>query len=414
VSAMTGEVSEQACRLYTRRLVHAAGSGLPAAKAVAEGRRAALLATPVPGEQLDWAMPTLFTARSVGPGFRLIDPAEPRKVMRLADELGLRKRPVFIGRDDILRRAGDLFDPDPDRSLGFIGLTREGMLAGLGGTRLLREIGLSLLRAGHVPVFLGPYDDRNAPRSLRAVVAEILGLAVKLATTQGVPLPALSLLGTSACGAGAGGAGAGGFADVLTALRALRHNPGPPLDPEITRLALSADLAALAAGMTSVGPPFGPHTRVVVLADSLHQWAGAVDDLIMIFSASGLGTVQHPVPVIATYSLASGMGPALKTFTEDHVGPGFAFPPLGPLTDAEASMGFQWVLLHPWKPEYQKVYVCRGGAHEKLIENLRVLRGLPGSVDQELYLVAEILESYGTLVSADDDGVYRQYESRFA
>jgi hypothetical protein len=400
VSAMTGEVSEQACRLYTRRFVHAASGGLPAAKAVAQGRRAALLATPVPGEQLDWAMPALFTARSVGPGFRLIDPDEPRKVLRLAGELGLRKHPVFIGRDDILRLLGGLFDADPDRSLGFIGITREGLLTGLGGTRLLREIGLSLLRAGHVPVFLGPYDDRNAPASLRAVVAEILRRAVKLAVALGISLPGFQLLET------------GADSDIHTVLRQFRTDSAP-LDPDSTKSRLGSDLAALAARMTEAGPPFGSHTHVVVLADSLHHWAGAVEDLIEMFSASGLGTGQHPVPVIATYSLTSVMGPALKTFTEDNVGPGFAFPPLEPLTDAEASVGFQWVLLHQWHPEYRKLYVCPGSGHEDLVRDLRTLRGRPEAVDEQLYMLAQILENRGFLVSADDEGVYRQYESRY-
>lgn len=400
VSAMTGEVGEQACRLYTRRFVQAARGGLPAAKAVAQGRRAALLATPVPGEQLDWAMPTLFTARSVEPGFRLIDPAEPRKILRLADELGLRKLPVFIGRDDILRLLGNLFDPDPDRSLGFIGITREGLLTGLGGTRLLREVGLGLLRAGHVPAFLGPYDDRNAPTSLRVVVAEILRRAVKLATTQGVTLPGFQLLGTHP------------DSDVHAALREFRGNSAP-LDPDSTTSRLGGDLAALAAAMNTAGAPFSSQTRVVVLADSLHHWAGAVQDLIEMFSASGLGTVRHPVPVIATYSLTSVMGPALKTFTEDNVGPGFAFPPLEPLTDAEASVGFQWVLLQQWHPEYRKLYVCQGDGHEGLIKDLRTLKGRPEAVDEQLYMLAQILENRGFLVSADDEGVYRQYESRY-
>lgn len=403
VSAMTGEVSEQACRLYTRRFVHAASSGLPAAKAVAQGRRAALLATDVPGEQLDWAMPTLFTARSVAPGFRLIDPDEPRRVLRLADELGLRKRPVFIGRDDILRQLGDLFDPDPDRSLGFIGLTREGLLTGFGGTRLLKEIGLTLLRAGHVPAFLGPYQDHNAPGSLRAVLAEILYRAVKLAMAQGAPLPRFSLLDASV----------NGYADVFEALGEFRENPAQ-LNRDIARLRLSADLAALTESLSVTGAPFGPHTHVVVLADSLHNWAGAVRDLVEMFTASGLGTVQYRIPVIATYSLTLVMGPALKTFTDGHLKtPGFAFPPLGPLTDAEASVGFQWVLLQQWHPEYQKVYVCRAGGHEGLVKDLRTLKGRPEAVDGQLYLLAEILENHGFLVSADDDDVYRQYESRY-
>jgi len=402
VSAMSGEVSEQACRLFTRRFVHAVSGGLPAAKAVAQGRRAALLVPSGPGEHLDWAMPTLFVARSAEPGFQLVDPAEPRKVMQLANQLGLRKHPVFIGRDDILQRLPDLFLPDPDRSLGFIGLNREGSLSRLGGPRLLREIGLTLLRAGHIPLFLGPYDDRNAPVSIRACIAEIISRAVKVATIQEARLPQFSLLG---------GAGPD-YEDVLTALREFREDCHE-LDRDIARLRLSRDLAAFISAMGDSGPPFGSQTRAVVLADSLHAWAGVVDDLLPMIDASGLGTARDPVPVIATYSLTAGMGPRLKAFTECHVGPGFAFPPLGPLTDAEAILGFQWVLLHPWKPEYRNVYVCRDAEREQVSGDLRILDGLPDAVERDLYLLAQLLERHGFLVSADDDAVYQQYESKY-
>ena len=247
----------------------------------------------------------------------------------------------------------DLFHPDPDRSLGFIGLHREGSLSRLGGPRLLREIGLTLLRAGHVPLFLGPYDDRNAPASLRACAAEIISRAIKVATMQDAPLPRCRLLGDAGPG----------HEDILTALREFRDDRDD-LDRDIARLRLSRDLIAFARTIADSGPPFGPHSRVIVLADSLHAWAGVVDDLLPMIDASGLGTARDPVPVIATYSLTAGMGPRLKAFTESHVGPGFAFPPLGPLTDTEATLGFQWVLLHPWKQEYRKVYVSRDGQRE--------------------------------------------------
>ena len=234
VSAMSGEVSEQACRLYARRFVHAVGRGLPVTKAVAQGRRAALLALP-PGEHPDWAMPTMFAARSVDPGFELLDPAEPRKVLNLAKSLRLRKPPVFIGRDDIFQRVGDLFHPDPDRSLGFIGLVRDGELTGLGGTRLLREIGFRLLRAGHIPVFLGPYSDQNGPPSLRAVAAEILDGMAKVANEQGADLPGSSMLGIQAVS----------YRDFRIALGKFQGDKGP-FEPDIARIDLRDDLSALA------------------------------------------------------------------------------------------------------------------------------------------------------------------------
>jgi len=71
------------------------------------------------------------------------------------------------------------------------------------------------------------------------------------------------------------------------------------------------------------------------------------------------------------------------------------------------------VLLHPWKPEYWKVYVCRDGQREQVSEDLRILDGFPDAVERELYLLAQLLERHGFLDSADDDAVYRTYESRY-
>src|SRR5207253_305126 len=44
----------------------------------------------------------------------------------------------------------------------------------LGGTRLLKEIGWRLLRAGHVPLLLGPYSPGASPKSSRALLYEVL------------------------------------------------------------------------------------------------------------------------------------------------------------------------------------------------------------------------------------------------
>src|SRR5262249_45152635 len=130
VSAMAGEISEQACRLYSRRLVRAVHDGEPVVAAPARGRGAAPLQAPGPAEQMDWAMPALFLARSVPPAFRPVDPAPARALLEVADDLGLRQQPVFIGRHNILELVEDLFSPDPSRRLGVVGIVREGPLTG--------------------------------------------------------------------------------------------------------------------------------------------------------------------------------------------------------------------------------------------------------------------------------------------
>ena len=461
VSAMAGEISEQACRLYSRRLVQAIHDGEPVVAAAAKGRRAALLHAENPSGQLDWAMPALFLARSVPPAFRPVDPTPARSLVEVADELGLRQQPVFIGRHNFLDLADDLFSPDPSRRLGFVGIVKEGTVAGLGGTRLLREIGFRLLRAGHVPLLLGPYSHR-APADLRAVVVGIVERAAKVAELLRLPPAPATVLGADGTfprvAASVAAPTAVGFAGLpadeahgvplaalagfvgrsrslepaqvpvpsadeahealLAALAGFGRRRGP-LDPAQVRLRLVRDLARLAEAVGAAGEPFGPHTRVVVLADEVHAWAGALGPLLDVVGRNGLGTAQRPVPVVATASLVEGAGPALRAFRDDRVGmPGYAFPELTRMPLPEAALGFQWVLLHPWHrdrgPEYRRVYTAaRNACHADVHAALDLLEGRPTAVDDMLYFTAQLLLRLRHFVDADDNQAYAEYVGRY-
>lgn len=132
VSAMAGEVSEQACRLYTRRFVTAVGDGESVVEASAKGRRAALLNAENRSDHLDWAMPTLFLASSLKPDFRPINPGPGRELMKIARGLRLRQDPVFIGRQEIFRIIDDeLIPPDQAEGIGFVAIMSED-ITGLG------------------------------------------------------------------------------------------------------------------------------------------------------------------------------------------------------------------------------------------------------------------------------------------
>jgi hypothetical protein len=429
VSAMAGEVSELACRRYTRRLVQALHQGKPVAEAVAQGRRAALLHTPRPAEQLDWAMPAMFLASSLDPAFSAIDPGPVGSLVEIADELKLRRPPVFIGRREILGLVDEMVGPDPARRLGFVAAVREGPLAGLGGTRLLQEIGFRLLLAGHVPILLGPFSAAGAPADLRAVLVAVLDRAIKAAELLDfAPVP-LSALGVDREFDEADRVSAAALAALpadeartaaLETLSTFARRAGE-LDPGLVRDRLSKDLARLADSVAAAGAPFGRHSRVVVLGDEAHAWVEALPALLtMIGGRTGLGTRERPVPVVLTASLASGAGPALRTFRDARGGmPGYAFPELAALSLADAALGFQWVLLHPWNrdggPECRQVYArARAVPADEIHDSLGVLKGIPTKVKDELYTVAQVLRITKRFVADDDEQAFAAYLGRYS
>ncbi|WP_214316979.1 CHAT domain-containing protein [Nonomuraea sediminis] len=395
VSAMAGEISEQACRLFARRLAGALPGGEPVVEASAKGRRAALLSAS--RDHLDWARPALFLSEGLDVTRPLVEPAAAHRLVRLADELRLRRQPLHIGRERILDQVDRLFT---DR-LGFLLACRDGTIRRTGGTRLLREAGFRLLRDGHVPLFVGPFSG-SAPQSCGELLRELYFQAADVSATLGGPAPPVY------------GRQPDGFEEAFAWISELGER-----DPRAARLTLARDLTAFGELMGTLGDPFGPHTRVVVLLDSLHAYGDALTALLAMIRPTGLGTPEMPVPVVATASFTEDHGRLLKSFSEREGGvPGFAFPELAALGDEEAVLGFQWVLLHPWRrdrePEYRRVYVApRNVRPEKVREGLRLLKGDPTVVDDKLYLAAQLMTLHELFVTDDDEAAYAKYVERF-
>lgn len=65
VIAMSGRISDQACRLFTRRFAQALLSGETLVAATARGRRAAIAEGDAPRRSVDWGFPTLYLSASV-------------------------------------------------------------------------------------------------------------------------------------------------------------------------------------------------------------------------------------------------------------------------------------------------------------------------------------------------------------
>jgi len=423
VVAMSGEVSEQASRMFTRGFVRAMQHGASVVGAAAAGRRAALLHGDPPSRYLDWAMPALFLAESVPPGLRIVDPAPAAWLRSVAEGLDLRREPMFIGHEAILTAADALADPAPERCPALLAAVTEGPLRGLGGSRLLREIGLRLLRLGHLPLLIGPFGDGGAPRDARDLSVRILQAVISVAEALGLTPPPLTTIAVDPTCDTAAGVTAEALAELGARERFDRLDTAvaafatgiSPLNPRVLRRALAADLTALArAAATGLAAPFGPSTRVVVLGDEVHRWVGALRPLLSMISRDGLGPPGHPVPVVVTASLLEDEGAVLRRLRDERAGqPGFVFPEITRMPPASAILGFQWVLLHPWLREYPQVYTAARSSSRVAIEkSLGELKGMPTAVLQDLYLIANVLTFNDVFVAADDEGALRIYEER--
>ncbi|MFI7538913.1 CHAT domain-containing protein [Streptosporangium sp. NPDC049376] len=415
VVAVAGEVTEYACRLFSRRFVQALLHGDAVAEAAAHGRRAALLGEPNPDDRLDWAMPTLFLAETLPADFRAVDPGEVNRTRSMAGRLELLEGPAYVGRGPIFDTLDGLIAPGSERT--FLGVTSGGAFGGMGGTRLLREIGFRLLQAGHLPLLLAPFNDvQSAPHSLRQVVGEVLAQVVRTGERLSLPVPRLRSLWSGPPRSG-GRHGPDADEDEAVARQRVKSavarfaTAAAPLAPSAVDTLLAADLADLAGAAETLGPPFGAHTRVVVLAEALHLWVGALgwtepsQGLLDLLTPDGLGTAARPVPVVATAAL--GECPPLRSFREEKAGmPWCAFHDLEPLSDEEASLGFQWVLLQPWHPRERfrlTYYAAPGSDPAVLRESFRLhLEGRPGLIKTELYRMAQLLALHKVFLTHDD------------
>jgi hypothetical protein len=356
VSAVVGDVSEQACRLYTKRLVKGIAKGDALVSAAAAGRRAALRHADS-GVQLDWAMPALFLDRLVEPSFSPVDSSRTSWLHVAADTLWLRMSPLYIGREPILNLVERIFSPEPVKQLDVIGVVTPTEIAGLGGTRLLQEIGYRLLMRGHLPIVFGPYAPTDQPTTIREVAARAAQQMKFLSDALKLPLPKFTL-GQEYL---RDGEAEPSEPDLLTARRRFGENT-EELDWEMARWGLVTDAVALRKNAAQRHPDlFGQHTRLVVLADNLHKW-DPIDKLIDWLSApgsEGMGSGGERIPVVFTAETEDVRAAALKSLVEKQYRPRFALPQLEKLSDQEMMIGYQWVLLHPWRDNGNPNDPCR-------------------------------------------------------
>jgi hypothetical protein len=117
--------------------------------------------------------------------------------------------------------------------------------------------------------------------------------------------------------------------------------------------------------------------------------------------------------VLATASLLQRDGEAIKQFVQDkHNQPGYRYEALEALSDPEAALGFQWVLLRPWG-EHPAYVAPRTADTGTVASGFRHLKGHPKAVKDNLYLLAEISADHGLLEKIDDDKIYDDHAESY-
>jgi hypothetical protein len=284
VAAMAGDISDTACRVFTRALTTAIGQAdpLPLSRAVIVGRRAAFHGRQDP-DSIDWVMPVLFLAEDIPGDACLVDTTTAVATRKRVNSFGLATDPVFCGRGEFIRAMDCLLDEnDP---LNVLVAHTSDAIKGFGGYRLLQELGARAVRVGCLPVLLGPFD-QGPPVSREDLGEEF---RVKLGNLRRkLGLERIPSHFAAACGAGA--------------------------KPDVLADAMRADFDEMVGELPDTDPvkarPGYPKT--VLLCHRVDKWIGALDVLLAMLSEDGLGAGVHPVPVVLTGTDTTEQGMPLR------------------------------------------------------------------------------------------------------
>jgi hypothetical protein len=406
VIAMSGRVTDRACRLFTRIFGRTLIRGGPLAAAVIDGRRAAYLDGGPPGDTVDWALPALFVSDGVPEGYAPVAPlAEGEQAPDLISVFDLVADPVFCGRREFFEDYERLLDPA--EGLQVLAVYTAQRVSGIGKRRLLTELAARALGDGHVPVFVRP-SEAAAPRTVRGLAVELLEAIRDVRENLGLDPPIDSRVLRRLCeGTQLEAAAEGDEVDrqvALTELLEAQRDDERPLNPAVLRIELAADLAALAQ---DVGQP---SARVLVLLSGVDSWGDAREALFTtLLTRHGLGTPAEPIPVVLSCALADPLMEEHRKDAAKGTRSGWMeFRQLLPFReDGEDTLAYQWVLLHARPgfspPLSDHVYVPAGNGEWQKVLRARI-KGIPGLMsDETFYQHVDTLALLGLLVADDDD-----------
>ncbi len=298
VIGMGGKVADLACRLFTRQFYQSLLRGDPTWSAAA-GRRGAFTHGFDPQDSIDWATPVVFVEASAS---LVVDADELAAARRRESAVRQFRRqadpPAFCGRlrfFDHWRKAMAPPSRGTRRLLG-IAMSDTDPDKQLGGSRLLEELAVAAVHAGHVPCLrLHNQVSPERPTDIRGIAREILAAAMQTRLNHGLP--------------------AAWTPQVLELTKAINGRPAA-ISPEVDaafaldetdgfRIALQRDLWQVRDEvMAHLGASGAQSHRAmaVVLLDEVQRYAGAAGRFVIdLLRAGGLGTEQDPIPVAFTY-----------------------------------------------------------------------------------------------------------------
>ena len=346
VLGMAGDVSDHACRLFTRAFGAALVRGLSLVEATAIARRVVFDEGPSPHRSTDWALPAVFLSASVDPDLlrrerTTNDPAS--WIANYITAYRLERQPAFCNRQNFFQSYFDLFEQD---SKGVAGAYATDQEIGLGRTRLLEELAIQAIRDGNVPVLVRSEGGGADPPATLPEFAQTMytsTLDVRDALEMSPPaVSQLSLLSEFGCAAAERPE-----IDLMVRayLLARREVTG-----KAVRRALQVDLAELAGDAhDSHGFIKGSAGRVIVLLDDVDRYGElAVRLFDEMLDGFGFGTATLPIPVLVTLSLGGQLDQYLRRLVEGrNAKPWLNLQPLDAFQPGEDLMAYEMVLLHP-------------------------------------------------------------------
>lgn len=413
VLGMAGEVSDHACRLFTRAFGAALVRGLSLVEATAIARRVVFDEGASPNRSADWALPAVFLSASVDPEMlrrqnTADDPAN--WVANRITAYRLERPPVFCHRQNFFQSYFDLLEQNVKGVVAAYATDQE---PGLGRTRLLEELAIQAIRDGSIPVLVRSDVDSTQPRTTLRTFAQTMYdalLDVRDALELGPPATSqLLLLSDLGCGAAA----EAGINQMVRAYLLGRKE----LTGKAVRRALQVDLETLAEdARSSHGFIKCGAGRVVVLLDDVDRYGDVAIALFdEMLDGFGLGSATLPVPVVMTFSLGGQLDQYLRGLVEGNSKPWLDKQPLRAFQpDGEDLMAYELVLLHPvdgrmipQRAERSWAFnpTATAAVREKWVAKFRsYLRGRPIALTGEMMTVlVDLAWGDDFLVAADDE-----------
>jgi hypothetical protein len=321
VVAMAGEISDTACRVFTRSVVAAVARGIGFTTALATGRRAAFAYAQNTPVKVDWALPAVFTRAALDATFMLADPVAVGAVREVIEGHGHVAVPLFAGRHELLDDLDALLGSGQPGAL----LLHSSYPYKIGGTRALQELAAEAVRLGHLPIRVGPFTSADAPATLEALAYMIALQMVRVADLEGVDPPRRTLELAAADPEPAAAASSESAVaprvpvaprvavPSLDDLLVLDRTALPPRSDRSLVRALREDLFNLRDAVAAARPGvFDPAAAPLLLLDDIHRYVDGLARLLALLSARGLGDAPQTLPVAVFGKEHDGVGALLK------------------------------------------------------------------------------------------------------